>query len=187
MEQKATILIRNYAKTHTVFTLADALGDKWDVIYHDSYAYSSGSRLAEKYGFHYDGCEFSSEEYNRLFLVKDGRLRNVSIYNEFWQMRLPYDLEMITPQTVFRAQWSNGLLTLEPIPIESDVDASVLQNASSTLPSEQPESISSADPNDLNSAAAESEEEPEIQAADIPPCEKVSYREDPVGCIRYFL
>ena len=120
-KHKATVYIRNYAKTHTMFTLADALGDKWDVIYHDSYSYSSGSRLAEKYGFHYNGREFSNEEYNRLFLVKDGRLRNVSIYNEFWQMRLPHDLEVITPQTVFQARWSNGLLILEPIPPESDV------------------------------------------------------------------
>ena len=56
VKSKEVFFLRHYAKTHTEFTLADALGDNWDVIYHDSYAYSSGSRLAEKYGFHYDGC-----------------------------------------------------------------------------------------------------------------------------------
>ena len=116
VKDKEVFFLRHYAKTHTEFTLADALGDNWDVIYHDSYAYSSGSRLAEKYGFHYDGREFSSEEYNRLFLVKDGRLRNVSIYNEFWQMRLPYDLEVITLEMVFQARWRNDLLILELMP-----------------------------------------------------------------------
>ena len=125
VKSKEVFFLRYYAKTHTEFTLADALGDNWDVIYHDSYAYSSGSRLAEKYGFHYDGREFSNEEYNRLFVIKDGRLRHVSIYNEFSQMSLPYDLEVITPQMVFQARWRNDLLILELMPPEMGEDVSV--------------------------------------------------------------
>lgn len=75
----------------------------------------------------------------------------------------------------------------ESFPLEYDTAVFALPDASSTLPPEQPESLSPADSTDLNSAAAENIEGPEVQSADIPPCEKVSYREDPVGCIRYFL
>ena len=116
VKDKEVFFLRHYAKTHTEFTLADALGENWDVIYHDSYAYSSGSRLAEKYGFHYDGRKFSTEEYNRLFFIKDDKLRNVCIYNEFLEMWLPHDLEVITPEMVFQARWRNDLLILELVP-----------------------------------------------------------------------
>ena len=116
LKDKEVFFLRHYAKTHTEFTLADALGDNWDVIYHDSYAYSSGSRLAEKYGFHYDGRKFSTEEYNRLFFIKDDKLRNVCIYNEFLEMWLPHDLEVITLEMVFQARWRTDLLILELMP-----------------------------------------------------------------------
>ncbi len=171
-ENKAIIRIRHYAKTHTEFTLADALGDGWDVAYHDGRSYSTGELVAEKYGFQYNGTAFSSEEYHRIFFIKNGKLQRVTEYNRFLDLSLPYDLEVITPQTVFHARWDNGLLWLEPVTAQKN--DTVAADPNETKSHSQPQT-------DIPASSTSA------SSVEIPPCEKVSYQKDPVGCIQYFL
>lgn len=116
---RVMLRIRHYAKTHEEFTLSEAVGDWWDVAYHDPHAYSDGTDFAEKHGLRYSGKWLRQEQYRRVFFVRKGALRHVMTFDSYHGLVLPSKTEVITPQTRFSARWRDRVLYLDVLPEQS--------------------------------------------------------------------